>query len=421
MSDRAKRDPTTKQLAQCRRISLALYSTYAALALLLITPSATRAQSPPPTRLTIGYVEIADDARYEPLRAYERLILKAPGRPFTGAEVGVDETMALARLTATQFALDRITVKTADEIGPAVLAARQQRQIQFILADLPAEGVRRLASAIKGQDVLAFNVSAADDDLRRQLCVREIVHTMPSRAMLMDGLVQFLVSRKWRDLLALEGPLPEDAREMTAFAASAKKLGARIVGQPKFKTGNDPRERESNNPALLTAINRDYDAVFVADHAFEFAREVPYHVSRPRPVVGSIDLEPVAWAWTWERNGAPQLNSRFVTKSGGRRMESADWAAWIAVKLVAQSVLRTRSTEFAKLRAFMLGFTEGFDGAKGLAVSVRPWDQQLRQPILLATPWAVTASAPVDGFLHQKNVLDTLGDDEADTPCHLNR
>ena len=52
-------------------------------------------------------------------------------------------------------------------------------------------------------------------------------------------------------------------------------------------------------------------------------------------------------------------------------------------------------------------------------MSVRPWDQQLRQAILLAAPYQVVASAPVEGFLHKTNVLDTLGDDQADTPCKL--
>jgi hypothetical protein len=54
-------------------------------------------------------------------------------------------------------------------------------------------------------------------------------------------------------------------------------------------------------------------------------------------------------------------------------------------------------------------------------MSVRPWDHQLRQAILLATPYYVAASAPVDGFFHQTNVLDTLGDDETQSPCHLNK
>jgi ABC transporter substrate binding protein (PQQ-dependent alcohol dehydrogenase system) len=79
----------------------------------------------------------------------------------------------------------------------------------------------------------------------------------------------------------------------------------------------------------------------------------------------------VAWHWTWERHGAPQVNSRFEKKSGGRHMEGPDWAAWMAVRVIVQSSLRTESTDFAKQRAFILG-DGNFDGAKGLAVSVRP-------------------------------------------------
>jgi len=141
---------------------------------------------------------------------------------------------------------------------------------------------------------------------------------------------------------------------------------------------------------------------------------------RARPVVGSIDLEPAAWHWTWERHGAPQINSRFQKLTGGRHMEAADWAAWVAVKMVVQATLRTRAADFKQQREFILG-NNSFDGYKGLAVSVRPWDQQLRQAVFLATPYAVAASAPVEGFLHRSNVLDTLGDDEPETPCRLNK
>ena len=102
-------------------------------------------------------------------------------------------------------------------------------------------------------------------------------------------------------------------------------------------------------------------------------------------MVGSIDLEPVAWHWTWEHNGAPQVNSRFQ-KLTGRRMEGADWAAWMAVKMVVQAALRTRSADFKTQRDFILGGAT-FDGDKGLAMSVRPWDHQLRQAILLAAPY----------------------------------
>jgi ABC transporter substrate binding protein (PQQ-dependent alcohol dehydrogenase system) len=378
-------------------------------------------QSPPPQpRVTIGYVEIAGDTRYEPIMAYGRVVLKSRDRPFAGAEVGIDDAQAVSRVLKTEFALERITVNAAAELATTVTQARDARGIQFFIVDAPATAFKPLADAVKGRDVLIFNATAPEDMLRRDLCAAELVHTFPSLAMSMDALTQYLVSRKWSNFLVLEGPQPADAGMVKAFEHSVKKFGARIVARREFKAGTDPREREKNDPALLTAGTRDYDVVFIADHAFDFARQVPYHTVRARPVVGSIDLEPVAWHWTWEHHGAPQVNSRFERRTGGRRMAGADWAAWIAVKMVVQATLRTRSTDFSAQRKFILG--EGtFDGNKGLAVSVRRWDQQLRQAVLLAAPYAVVARAPVEGFLHKTNELDTLGDDEPETPCRLNR
>ena len=64
--------------------------------------------------------------------------------------------------------------------------------------------------------------------------------------------------------------------------------------------------------------------------------------SKTDPTHKAIDLEPAAWHWTWEHNGAPQVNARFGKIANGRKMESADWAAWIAVKMIVQSAMRTR-------------------------------------------------------------------------------
>jgi ABC transporter substrate binding protein (PQQ-dependent alcohol dehydrogenase system) len=391
----------------------------AALLALWTGVAAEDAPTPPRQAIKIGYVEVRDDPRYEPIRAYERIILKTHERPYTGAEVGLDEAAALRRVTNADFSLGRVSVNTPADVAAAV-STLIAAGVNFILLDAPAEAYKPLAAVVHGRDVLVFNVSEPDDALRRNLCAAEVVHIYPSRAQLMDGLVQFAVSRKWRDLLLFEGPSPADAAMSTAFVHSVEKFGARIVAHQHFVPGTDPREREHNDPTLLSAVNRDFDAVFVADDAFDFARTVPYQLARPRPVIGSIDLEPVAWHWTWERYGAPQLDTRFDKKSGGRHMEGADWAAWLAVKMIVQSVLRTHSTDFAADRAFILG-DGSFDGDKGLPMSVRPWDHQLRQAILLAAPYEVVAAAPIEGFLHRTNELDTLGDDEPESPCHLNK
>jgi ABC transporter substrate binding protein (PQQ-dependent alcohol dehydrogenase system) len=375
--------------------------------------------TPPLQHVKISFVQVADDPRYAPIQASDRIVLKAPEHPFPGAQVGVDEAAPLVRILNTDFALDRIEVKSPADVAAAIQQAADAGT-HFFLVDAPMEAYRSLAAAVRGRDVLLFNVSEPDDSLRRDVCAPEFVHVYPSRAQLMDGLVQYVVSRKWTNLLEFQGPKPADAAMTAAFEHSAQKFGARIVAQQKFKPGTDPRDREQNDPALLSAINRDFDVVFVADSDFDFVRTVPYHLVRPRPVIGSIDLEPVAWHWTWDHNGAPQVNSRFEKRANGRRMEGPDWAAWIAVKMIVQSVLHTRSAEFATDRSFILG-DGSFDGDKGLAVSVRPWDHQLRQAVLLAAPYEVVASAPIEGFLHQTNDLDTLGDDQPESSCHLNR
>jgi len=398
---------------------------WAALAPLLVLASVATAAAqtapaqPPQQHVKIAFVQVDGDPRYTPIQATDRIVLKAPAHPFAGAQVGVDEAAPLVRILDADFALDRITVKSPADVAPAIQQAADAGT-HFFLVDIPAESYGPLATVMHGRDVLLFNLSEPDDALRRELCAGEFVHVYPSRAQLMDGLVQYVVSRKWTNFLEFQGPTAVDAAMTAAFQQSAQKFGAKIVAQQKFKPGTDPRYRDQNDPALLSAINRDFDLVFVADSDFDFVRTVPYRLLRPRPVIGSIDLEPVAWHWTWDHNGAPQVNSRFEKRANGRRMEGPDWAAWVAVKMIVQSVLRTRSADFTTERSFILG-DGSFDGDKGLAVSVRPWDHQVRQAVLLAAPYEVVASAPIEGFLHQTNELDALGDDQPESACHLNR
>src|SRR5262249_9107548 len=183
----------------------------------------------PQPRVTIGYVDIAGDPRHEPIKAYERIVLKQRDPPFAGAQVGIEEAQALSRVLKIDFALERITAKSAEEVAPAVTQALAERNIHFFVVDAPAEAFRPLAAAVRGRDVLLFNATAPDDWLRRDLCAREVVHTLPSLAMTMDGLMQDLVSRKWRDILVLQGPLPADVATTKASVNSVKQFGARTI------------------------------------------------------------------------------------------------------------------------------------------------------------------------------------------------
>ncbi|MDX1605285.1 MAG: hypothetical protein R3202_03770, partial [Candidatus Competibacterales bacterium] len=96
-----------------------------------------------------------------------------------------------------------------------------------------------------------------------------------------------------------------------------------------------------------------------------------------------------------------------------------DWAAWMAVKAVVEAMLRTRSTDFTPVRDYLLGEELVLDGFKGNRLNFRPWDHQLRQPLLLITANWVVARAPLRGFLHQTNNMDTLGFDRRDSRCEF--
>ncbi len=50
-------------------------------------------------------------------------------------------------------------------------------------------------------------------------------------------------------------------------------------------------------------------------------------------------------------------------------------------------------------------------------MSFRPWNGQLRQPILVGTAKLPVTVSPQPGFLHQFSELDTLGVDRPEATC----
>lgn len=362
---------------------------------------------------TMGYLTQADDKRYDKRRMFAQFLGQPLGHPLAGAEVAMKEIKFHGQAAGVSFALQPAEGETAAELIKQV-ETMQAAGVHFILTDLPAPLLSEVAAAFKGKELAFFNVSAPDDSLRQEQCQANVFHTLPSHAMQADGLVQYLVAHKWKEALMLEGPAPEDKLLSAAFERAAKRYGVEITDKRPFVLGNDPRERDKNNIALLTG--GDYDVVYIADSNGEFARNAPYQTLLPRPVVGSGGLNALAWNWAWNRHGAPQVEKRFE-KQAPRRMADVDWAAWMSVKAIATAVQQTASCDFSKLRDYLTDPNTTLDGAKGNASSYRPWDHQLRQPLLLATQNWVVERAPLQGFLHQTNNLDTLGFDERDSNC----
>ena len=228
-----------------------------------------------------------------------------------------------------------------------------------------------------------------------------------------DAIAQALLARKWANILLLSGPSPEDALRSAAAQASIKRYGLKTVAVKPFKLSTDPRERALGNLTLLTT-GLAYDAVWVVDSDGEFSRSLPYNTALARPVVGDAGLVALAWQAQFERFGAPQVSRRFA-KAAKRPMTDFDWAAWMAGKAIVAAAAGTQKLDAGSVHKALLA--ANLDGSKGVAMQFRPWDRQLRQPLLLTDGQGVQGLMPLEGVLHPRNVLDTLGGDEAEKLC----
>ncbi len=350
----------------------------------------------------------ADDARLE--RA--RIERAAPGHPSGPPADALKVALAEGRteLDAAGSTLELAVAEVADAAAARSAATLAEKQgAVAVVTDLPAAWTLAAADAVK---LPLINAGNAADALRQADCRRNLWHTAPSERMKADAIAQFLTTRRWQQVLLLAGP--DEAARSASAQASIKRYGLKLVAAKPFKLSADPRERDLANPLLLTgpAVGA-YDVVWVVDSDGEFATTLPFRTGLPRPVVGDGGLSALAWHPRFERFGAPQVTRR-LSKSAGRPMAAHDWSLWIAGKaLVAAAVGAARKpADFARLLA-----DAEIDGSKGVAMGFRPWDGQLRQPLLLGDAQAVAAQAPADGVLHPKNTLDTLGADGPEKLC----
>ncbi|MFG6447054.1 branched-chain amino acid ABC transporter substrate-binding protein [Roseateles sp. BYS180W] len=364
--------------------------------------------------LELAVVGVADDPRYLPRRLEKRWPGQSLGRLLGAAQLSAEDAQLELEQAQLQLRVQDAQAPSSAELG-ALLQQLGSRKVGVWLLDLPDALMPQALQAAQAAQALAINASSSADALRAQACRSAVLHTLPSQAMLADALAQFLAAHQWRQALLLHGGHADDAALLQAWQRAAKRYGISHTDTRRFKFSTDPREREAANPRLLSAERR-HDAVLVWDSEGEFARALPYNTQQPRPVLGSNGLVALAWHPLWERYGGPQLNRRF-SKRAQRPMSGQDWAAWVGVKAVVSAWVAAPEATPVQLSQRLRAGGVPIDGFKGLPLSVRPWDGQLRQPVLLGHADGVAATAPVEGVLHPTDTLDTLGLEEKESAC----
>ncbi|MGB0747856.1 MAG: ABC transporter substrate-binding protein [Magnetospiraceae bacterium] len=380
------------------------------LVLLLLCTATARAA---PMEIIIAYL---GQVRDRP-PALSNLDTPPADEGLAGALLGIDDNNTTGRFTNQHYTLAPVTLAVADDPTEAVTAFQKAGR-NFIIADLIAAKLETALQAPGAEGLLFFNVAAPDIHLREARCRANLLHTLPSRVMLADALMQYLVRKRWTRLFLIEGPRPEDVLYAAALRRAAMKFGAKIVSEKKWTGDHDARRTAQAEMPLFTQDAKDHHVILVADEIGDFGDFILFRSWAPRPVAGTQGLVPTPWHRVIEQWGAAQLQSRFVKKFG-RPMTARDYAAWLAVRSVGEAATRTAEADPAALTAFIKSAEFALAAFKGRKLSYRPWNGQLRQPIPLVTARSLVSQSPQEGFLHPLSEMDTLGIDRPESRCAL--
>lgn len=336
---------------------------------------------------------------------------------FQGASLAINDNNTTGKFLGQNYLLDSLIFEPDHDRADALEQIRNSLSdsARLVVLNLPASMLLEVAALDDASDDLLFNAQAADNELRQTDCRSNILHTIPSRAMLSDALAQFFTHRKWRQVFLVEGNRGGDKALAASIRNSLKKFGLEIVEDKTWVEDADMRRTASTEVPVFTQA-RKYDVVVVADEDRDFSQYIMYNTWLPRPVAGSAGLTPVTWSPVIEQWGAAQLQSRF-RKLAMRDMTSRDYANWSAVRSIGEAVTRAGVADAAAVRDYILSAEFELAGFKGASLSFRHWNGQLRQPIQLVHANAVVASAPIEGYLHPITELDTLGVDQPETQC----
>jgi len=338
-----------------------------------------------------------------------------------GARLAINDNNTTGRFLKQEFTLEVVQGKAARDLISEV-TKRTESGAGFIVADASAETVLALADALRGRDALVLNAGAADDRLREADCRGNVVHTAPSRAMLADGLAQYLVWKQWRRWFLVRGTGQGDEAFAEALQRAAKRFGGKIVEERTFKVEAGSRRADGGHEQIQQQIPTftqnapAYDVLLVADEADQFGEYFPYRTWDARPVAGTQGLVPTSWHPALEQWGATQFQNRF-RRLANRPMRPLDYDVWVAVRSVGEAATRTKSTAPKALIDYLKSAEFDLAAFKGRKLTYRNWNGQLRQPILIATAKLPITVSPQPGFLHQFSELDTLGIDRPETAC----
>jgi ABC transporter substrate binding protein (PQQ-dependent alcohol dehydrogenase system) len=343
--------------------------------------------------------------------------------------VMAEEELALnAGLLGRDF---QVLISSAPGAEAAHRAARRLAAVEgvsVLVGGFSREEAEALAEVADEFGILFMNIGCPSDALRGEGCRPLSFHVEASAAMYLDAIMGWFVRSQYRTWHLVH----EDSEEGHALAARAgealaqRHWGGREVGRTVV------RPRAQDFQEATRAIKADGpDAVLVLTDwlaqldflaIYESANLTHPVVGFPEPstqlrdfFASSRQIAPsagaghraVLWEATLDAYGARELNARFGSR-WGKPMDPPSWAAYQACKIAYEAALFGGTLEGVGLAEYLTSERAVFDVHKGIGVSFRPWDHQLRQSLYLVK--IEPAGAPGHGLRHSLKRASLVGE-----------
>jgi ABC transporter substrate binding protein (PQQ-dependent alcohol dehydrogenase system) len=358
-----------------------------------------------------------DPPRLAPISRYEKF---PEDNGFAGAQLADEDNGTTGTFLGHTY--ETTTIAVPPEEADAALDAILADGIRFIILMADDADLTRLADRAAQDGAVVFNAQAEGVALRDNECRANVLHVAPSRAMRADAVAQFALWKRWPRWFLIHGSNPEDQALADAYRRAAKKFGGRIAEEREFEDTGGSRRTDTGHVLVqrqlpvFTQDADDHEVVIAADESDVFAPYLPFHLWTPRPVMGAAGLRPVTIHGAHEAWGATQFQRRFEELTG-RYIREEDYQVWLSLRVLGEAVIRTSSNDPQTILDYAISDEFELAAFKGVPVTFRPWNGQLRQPILLYDGRITVSVSPQDGFLHQVSPLDTLGLDKPESSC----
>jgi ABC transporter substrate binding protein (PQQ-dependent alcohol dehydrogenase system) len=173
-----------------------------------------------------------------------------------GARLGIADDNTTGRFTGQTFELIESVVPEDGVV--AAFHVLTAKGIRLVLTGLDAAPLLALAALPDAAPVTIFNTAAPDDRLRGADCRANILHVAPSRAMLPDALLQYLVIKRWNNFLLVVGHGDGDHEFAADIRHAAEKFGAHIVAEKPWTFIPGARRTDTGHFAIEAEVARFY-------------------------------------------------------------------------------------------------------------------------------------------------------------------